>query len=178
MRRKLLAWATVLAVGCVPGAGLRAETAASEPAWHAVQSADNGVQTEFPSEPKYESIQLLSGQGFPYAMHQYVWARESTVFQLQTVVYPKDVNVVPQANIKAGLDASAGNLAGGQWETVSWTRHQGFVAADALGTRAGHTVRVFSVIKGQRLVTLTYVGPPDTARAERVERFFKSLRLQ
>lgn len=152
--------------------------AAPEAEWQALLSEDKAIQTEFPAPPKYEPIQLLSGQGFPYTMHQYVFEKDATVFQMQTAVYPKDVYIYPQANIQAGLDTSAKGLEGGKWANVNWTRHQGHIAADAVGVRAGHAVRVFSLVKGSRLVTLTYVGPPDTARSESVERFIKSLKVQ
>jgi hypothetical protein len=110
-------------------------------------------------------------------MHQYVFEKDAAVFQLQTAVYPKDVYIQPQFNIQAGLDSSAKTLEGGKWADVNWTRHQGLVAADAVGVRAGNAVRVFSLLKGQRLVTLTYVGPADSAKSEPVERFIKSLKV-
>lgn len=157
--------------------GPSAQVPAPEAAWHAQTSEDKAVQSEFPSAPKYDPVQLLSGQGFPYTMHQYVFEKDATVFQLQTAVYPKDVYVQPQFNIQAGLDSSAKSLEGGKWADVNWTRYQGLVAADAVGVRAGHAVRVFSLLKGQRLVTLTYVGPADSARSSDVERFIKSLKV-
>jgi len=157
--------------------GLPPRVAASEADWHGLMSEDKAVQAEFPSAPKYEPVQLLSGQGFPYTMHQYVFEKDAAVFQLQTAVYPKDVYIQPQFNIQAGLDSTAKGLDGGKWADVDWTRHQGHVAADAVGVRAGHAVRVFSVLKGQRLVTLTYVGPADSARSEPVQRFIKSLKV-
>lgn len=170
----LLAAAALLVVAFA-GPGLRAST--SEAEWHALTSEDKAVQSDFPALPKYEAVQLISGQGLPYTMHQYVFEKDATVFQLQTAVYPKDVYIQPQFNLQAGLDSSAKSLEGGKWADVNWTRHQGLVAADAVGVRAGHAIRVFSLLKGQRLVTLTYVGPPDSARSAPVDRFIKSLKV-
>lgn len=170
----LLAAAALFAVSLL-GPSLRAST--SEAEWHALTSEDKAVQSEFPAPPKYDPVQLISGQGFPYTMHQYVFEKDATVFQLQTAVYPKDVYIQPQFNIQAGLDSSAKSLEGGKWTDVNWTRHQGLVAADAVGVRAGHAIRVFSLLKGQRLVTLTYVGPPESARSAPVDRFIKSLKV-
>jgi hypothetical protein len=170
----LLGLAAVLSIGLF-GPGLQASTPEAE--WHALMSEDKAVQSEFPASPKYEPVQLISGQGFPYTMHQYVFEKDATVFQLQTAVYPKDVYIQPQFNIQAGLDSSAKGLEGGKWADVNWTRHQGHVAADAVGVRAGLAIRVFSLLKGQRLVTLTYVGPPDSARTAAVDRFIKSLKV-
>lgn len=173
---------TVLAAGLMvllaPLALSPSFAAGPEAEWQALLSEDKAIQTEFPAAPKYEPIQLLSGQGFPYTMHQYVFEKDATVFQLQTAVYPKDVYIYPQVNIQAGLDTSAKGLEGGKWANINWTRHQGHIAADAVGIRAGHAVRVFSLVKGSRLVTLTYVGPPESAKSEPVERFIKSLKVQ
>lgn len=152
--------------------------AATDSAWQPLTSEDKAVSAELPGAPKYTAVRLLSGQGYPYTMHQYAFERGGATFQVQTAQYPKDVNVFqPQANIQVGLDSAARSLEGGKWATVGWTRHQGFTAADAVGIRSGHAVRVFSVLKGARLVTLTYVGPPDSARSADVERFLKSLKL-
>lgn len=167
----------IIALLAVALAGGWASAAGPEGEWHALTSEDKAVQSEFPALPKYEPVQLRSGQGFPYTLHQYVFEKDATVFQLQTAVYPKDVYIQPQFNIQAGLDSSAKSLEGGKWADVNWTRFQGLVAADAVGVRAGHAVRVFSLLKGQRLVTLTYVGPADSARSENVERFIKSLKV-
>lgn len=161
----------------IAASGQTAGASTPEAGWHALTSEDKAVQSEFPAAPTYEPVQLISGQGYPYTMHQYVFEKDAAVFQLQTAVYPKDVYIQPQFNIQAGLDSSAKSLEGGKWSDVNWTRHQGLVAADAVGLRAGHAVRVFSLLKGQRLVTLTYVGPPDSARSATVERFIKSLKV-
>lgn len=155
-----------------------ATPARAEGDWQTVKSEDMAIETDLPASPKYEAIQLLSGQGFPYIMHQYVAEADAKVFQVQTAVYPKDVYITPQVNIQGGLDAAAKSLEGGKWANVTWTRHQGLVAADAVGSRAGQEIRMFSLLKGMRLVTLTYVGPPETARSEPVERFIKSLKVQ
>lgn len=152
--------------------------AAADADWHALTSEDKAVSADLPGAPNYSAVQLLSGQGYPYTMHSYVFEQNATTFQVQTALYPRDVNIgYPQANIQGGLDNAAKGMEGGKWVNVSWTRHQGFTAADAIGVRSGHAIRVYSVVKGARLVTLTYVGPPDSARSPDVERFLKSLKL-
>lgn len=174
MRR--IAFAAVL-FACVALAAAWPGRGSAQDAWHALLSEDKAVSAELPGAPKYSTVQLLSGQGFPYTMHSYVFQRDAATFQVQTATYPKDVYIVPQANIQGGLDSAAKNMEGGKWASVNWTRHQNLTAADAIGVRSGNAVRVFSVIKGMRLVTLTYVGPPDSARDPDVERFLKSLKL-
>ena len=151
--------------------------AAAQADWQAVISEDKAVAAEMPGAPKYATSQLISGQGFPYTMHTYVALRDAATFQVQTTVYPRDVTLIPQVNIQAGLDSAAKSMEGGKWASVTWVRHQGLMAADAVGVRSGTAVRVLSLIKGARLVMLTYVGPPDSARSPDVERFLKSLKI-
>lgn len=156
--------------------GARGE-AAAQAEWQVVVSEDKSVATEMPGAPKYSTAQLISGQGFPYTMHTYVYEKDAATFQVQTTVYPRDVTLNPQTNIQVGLDNAAKAMEGGKWASVAWVRHQGLMAADAVGVRSGTAVRVFSLIKGARLIMLTYVGPPDTARSPDVERFLKSLKV-
>ncbi len=80
-------------------------------------------------------------------MHQYVFEKDATVFQLQTRCIKR--RLYPAAvQHPAGLDSSAKSLEGGKWADVNLTRHQGLVAADAVGVRAGHAIRMFSLLKG------------------------------
>lgn len=167
---------TWIVLACVVLGGWAQPIAAQEP-WHALTSEDKAVSAELPGTPKYSTVQLLSGQGYPYTMHNYVFERDAATFQVQTAAYPRDVTIIPQANMQGGLDSAAKAMEGGKWASVNWTRHQGLTAADAIGVRSGNAVRVFTVMKGARLVTLTYVGPPDSARGPEVERFLKSLKL-
>lgn len=153
--------------------------AAEEPQWRAVTTEDKAVTAEFPGEATYTANQLRSGQGFPYLMHQHAAEFDGRAFIVQTAVYPKDVYVnTPQANLQGGLDAAAKSMDGGKWTSIAWTRHQGLIASDAIGQRGGLEVRTMSVLKGQRIVTVTYAGPPETAKSAEVERFFKSLKIQ
>lgn len=151
--------------------------ASAQVEWQAFVSEDKAVTAEMPGAAKYTASQLISGQGYPYTMHTYVFEQNAATFQVQTAVYPKDVTLIPQTNIQAGLDHAAKAMEGGKWASVSWVRHQGLVAADAIGVRGGSAVRVLSLLKGARLVMLTYVGPPDSARSPEVERFLKSLKI-
>lgn len=155
-----------------------AHAAAAEDAWHTMTAVEKAFTADLPEGPKYTAVQMKSGQGVPYTMHQYLLEKGEIAYVVQTAVYPKDVNVAaPQTNLQAGLDNAAKGMEGGKWTSVDWVKHQGFAASDAIGLRSGHAIRSFSVMKGQRIVTLTYAGPPDTARSPDVERFIKSLKL-
>lgn len=65
----------------------------------------------------------------------------------------------------------------GKLTTVDWLEHQGLVAVDAVGTKAELELRNYSVIKGSRIFSLTYAGPPGSARTADVDRFVKSLQI-
>ena len=52
-------------------------------------------------------------------------------------------------------------------------------AFDATGrTRSGRDLRAYGVMKGKRMVVLTYVGLPGTAQSPDVQRFVASLRFR
>lgn len=170
---------TLAAVLMVVAATVSGPAARAQEAWQTLTVAEDAFTAELPDKPKYSTVQMKSGQGFPYTMHQYLLEKGAVAYVVQTAVYPKDVNVAnPQANLQGGLDNAAKNMEGGKWETVSWVKYQGLTASDAIGLRSGHAIRSFSVMRGARIVTLTYAGPPDTARSPDAERFMKSLRLK
>ncbi len=153
-------------------------TAAPSSAWQAVPGADRGFAAEMPAAPKYSSVEMKTNSGSNYAMHQFLLELGDTAYVVQTAVYPDDVNVSnPRINLQGGLDNAAKNMDGGKWASVDWLTHQGSTASDAVGVRAGNAVRTFSVMKGRQIFTLTYAGPPGTARSADVNRFVGSLRV-
>ena len=84
----------------------------------------------------------------------------------------------PAVNLQGGLDNAAKNMEGGKWVSVDWLTHQGSVASGCRRVRgSGNAIRSFSVMKGRQIFTLTYAGPPGTARSADVNRFVGSLRV-
>jgi hypothetical protein len=157
---------------------LLAGAALGQAEWHKMTGPDKSFTAELPESPRYTPVQLRSPVGKPYTMHQYLHEQGAVAFVVQTVVYPSDVNVSsPQVNLQNGLDNAARNMDGGKWASVEWIKHQGLTAADATGARGGSEVRSLLVIKGRQLVTLTYAGPPGSARSDDANRFIASLRL-
>jgi hypothetical protein len=162
----------VLALGLV-GAAL-----AQEGVWHTMTGPNRSFTADLPVAPKYTEIQLKTGAGSRYSKHQYLVEQDKVAFVVDALVYPADVNISnPQATLQTGLDALAKNLDGGKWTSVDWARHQGFTAADAVGTRQGYEVRSYSVLKARQLFSLTYAGPPGSARSADVNRFIASLKI-
>ena len=151
---------------------------AQETGWHTMTGPNKSFTADMPEAPKYTEVQMKTGSGSAYAMHQYVVEQGAVAYVVQSAAYPPDVNVSnPQANLQAGLDTAAKNLDGKKWGAVNWTKHQGFTAVDATGARQGTEVRAFSVFKARQIFSLTYAGPPGSTTSPDVTRFLTSLKI-
>lgn len=148
------------------------------PQWESVIGPDRSFTGEMPAVPRYSEEKLKSGAGTAYTMHVYVVDQGDAAYVIQTAVYPTDVDVSsPKTNLQAGLDNAAKNMKDGEWTSVRWLEHQGLVAVDVLGTRAELELRNYSVMKGSQIFSLTYAGPPGSARTPNVDRFVNSLQI-
>jgi hypothetical protein len=146
--------------------------------WHTMTGPDRSFTADLPAEPKYTTTPMKTSGGSGYVMHQYLLELGAVAYVVQTAVYPADVNVSNhKVNLQGGLDNAAKNMEGGKWTSIDWLTHQGSVASDAVGSREGNAIRSFSVMKGRQIFTLTYAGPPGTARSADVNRFVGSLRV-
>jgi hypothetical protein len=153
-------------------------SAIGQASWHTIAGADKSFTADVPAAPKYTAVQMKTGAGAVYTMHQYLLEQGDIAYVVQTAVYPAEVNVSnPRANLQGGLDNAAKNMEGGKWASIDWLTHQGLTAVNAVGVRAGNAIRSFSVLKGRQIFTLTYAGPPGTAQSPDVDRFVASLRV-
>ena len=156
-----------------------APPATGQPAnWHTMTGPDSSFTADLPAAPNYTTTPMKTSAGAGYTMHQYLLEQGPVAYVVQTAIYPADVNVSNhKANLQGGLDNAAKNMEGGKWASVGWQSHQGLTAVDAIGVRGEHAIRSFSVMKGRQIVTLTYAGPPGSARSADVDRFVGSLRI-
>ena len=156
-----------------------APPATGQPAnWHTMTGPDSSFTADLPAAPNYTTTPMKTSAGAGYTMHQYLLEQGPVAYVVQTAIYPADVNVSNhKANLQGGLDNAAKNMEGGKWISIDWLTHQGSVASDAVGSREGNAIRSFSVMKGRQIFTLTYAGPPGTARSADVNRFVGSLRV-
>jgi hypothetical protein len=146
--------------------------------WHTMTGPDSSFTADLPAAPKYTTTAMRTSAGSGYTMHQYLLELGSVAYVVQTAVYPADVNVSNhKANLQGGLDNAAKNMEGGKWASVGWVTHQGLTGVDAIAVRGEHAIRSFSVMKGRQIVTLTYAGPPGSAKSPDVDRFMASLRV-
>jgi hypothetical protein len=153
---------------------------AQETAWHTMSGPENTFTAELPTEPKYTTTQLRApGTGTAYTMHQYLLDDDQRAFIVQSIVYPKDVNLSdPQATLQNALNNTAKRMEGGKWTTIDWVKHEGgLTAVDVVGARDGQEVRSYLVIKGRQVFTLIYAGPPGSARSGDAARFLGSLKV-
>jgi hypothetical protein len=152
--------------------------ALGEQAWHTLTGADSSFAAELPAAPRYIPRQMRTASGSPYTAHQYLLEKDGAVYIVHAAQYPDDINVAnPRVSLQGGLDALAKSIEGGAWASVEWGTRQGATAVDATAVRDGQALRSFSLLKGRFNVTLTYAGPPGTARSPDADRFVASLRL-
>ena len=150
--------------------------AQSESQWQKYTGPQGSYTAEIPGPPKLCEPSQKTHAGTAYTMHQVLVELGPTAFVVQTAAYPMEVNVSkPRANLQGGLDSAAKNMKEGKWEKVAWGKHRGLEAVEAIGEREGHAIRSYSVMKGHRIVTLTYAGPLGSAQSKEATRFFKSL---
>jgi len=169
---------SMLMVAVVAGLLTAAATVRAEDAWHTMTASERSFTVELPAPPKYTRIELKTGAGAPYTMHQYMLDRGAIAYVVQTAVYPSEVTVTaPRVHLQGGLDSLAKNMQGGRWEKIDWVTHQGLQAVDAVGVRNNSAIRSFSVLKGRQVVTLMYAGPIGSAQSADVNRFLASLNL-
>ena len=146
--------------------------------WYVVQANDNAFTVEMPDVPDHRLINDVSARGTPFVLHSYSLDHGGNSFVAQTALYPADVDTrQPKAVLQAALDARAQKLAGGRWSTTSWREIDGTTAVESTGAVAnGGQLRQLSALKGQRFVSLAFLGP--TATAPDADRFFRSLKIK
>jgi hypothetical protein len=153
-------------------------TAPDPAAWHTLSGPGHSFTADLPAAPAYTTSEMKTGTGSLYTVHQYLFEQGDVAYIVQTATYPEDINVSnPRTNLQGGLDHLARTMEGARWASIEWVSHQGLTATDAVGTRSGHAIRSYSVMKGRQVFTLIYAGGPGTARAADVNRFVGSLRV-
>lgn len=178
-------WVSVLAAIALmlaqdAGAQNTAPTAEGAPApaqRQTVAGSNRGFSADMPAAPKYSSVQMKTAAGSVYTMHQYLLEQGNVAFWCRRRPIPTMSTCPTPEPTCRGLDNAAKNMEGGKWISIDWLTHQGSVASDAVGSREGNAIRSFSVMKGRQIFTLTYAGPPGTARSADVNRFVGSLRV-
>ena len=161
-----------------PSASPMSAASAEPAAWHTVTGPEKSFTADLPAPPQYTTTEMKTGTGSLYIVHQYLLEQGDVAYIVQMATYPEDINVSnPRTNLQGGLDALAKSMEGAKWTSVDWLSHQGLTASDAVGTRSGHAIRSFSVMKGRQVFTLIYAGEPGTARSADVNRFVASLRV-
>ena len=149
-------------------------------AWQRVAGPDGTFTAEMPAAPKYSAIpQTVNGSGAAYTLHEYLLAAGASEFLIHTAIYPPSVDTSnPRATMQAGLDNTVKNLDNGKWISVTWTKHQGLTAVEAIGLMKGQEVRTYTVMRGQQIFVLIYIGPDGTARSADTNRFIASLNIR
>jgi hypothetical protein len=148
--------------------------------WQKVTGPDGTFTAEMPAAPKYSAIpQTVNGSGAAYTLHEYLLAAGAREFLIHTAIYPPSVDTSnPRATMQAGLDNTVKNLDNGKWISVTWTKHQGLTAVEAIGLMKGQEVRTYTAMRGQQIFVLIHIGPDGTARSDDTNRFIASLNIR
>jgi hypothetical protein len=167
-----------IAPALAPSTSAASSASADLGSWHTVTGPQKSFTADLPAPPLYTRTEVKTGTGSLYTVHQYLLEQGDAAYIVQMATYPEDINVSnPRTNLQGGLDNLAKSMEGAKWVSVDWVSHQGLTASDAVGTRSGHAIRSFSVMKGRQVFTLIYAGEPGTARSADVNRFVASLRV-
>ena len=146
--------------------------------WYAVRVEDDAFTVEMPGIPDHRVINDVSARGTPFALHSYSLESGGFSYVVQTALYPADVDVSqPRRILQAALDARASQLASRAWDRTDWRQTNGGAMVESTGTvRPGAMLRLLSLLKERRFVSLALLGPsvdgPDA------NRFFQSLKLK
>jgi hypothetical protein len=146
--------------------------------WYGVQAVDNAFIVEMPDVPDHRLINDVSARGTPFVLHSYSLDSGGNSYVAQTALYPADVDTrLPKAVLQTALDDRAQRLRGGKWSTTDWRAIDGATAVESTGALTnGQQLRQLSVLKGQRFVSLAFLGP--TVTGPDADRFFRSLKLK
>jgi len=173
--RRLLVAMPMLALA----GGARAQSKIDIPAkWYAVRVEENAFTVEMPGIPDHRVINDVSARGTAFALHSYSLESGGFSFVAQTALYPVDVDVSqPRRVLQAALDARASQLASRKWDRTEWHEIYAGATVESTGTvRAGTMLRLLSLLKERRFVSLAFLGP--SVNGPEANRFFQSLKLK
>jgi len=146
--------------------------------WYAVRVDQNAFTVEMPGVPDHRVIADVSARGTPFSLHSYSLESGGFSYVAQTALYPVDVDVTqPRRVLRAALDDRARQLAGRKWDRSQWTEIDAGATVESTGTvRAGTMLRLLSLLKERRFVSLAFLG--SSVNGPEADRFFKSLKLK
>jgi hypothetical protein len=168
----------VVALAFVPMAAQAQNRLQLPSRWYGVQAVDNAFTVEMPGVPDHRLINDVSARGTPFVLHSYSLDSGGNSYVAQTALYPADVDTrQPKVVLQTALDDRAQRLSGRKWSTTDWRSIDGATAVESTGTLTnGQQLRQLSLLKGQRFVSLAFLGP--TVTGPDADRFFRSLKIK
>jgi hypothetical protein len=146
--------------------------------WYAVQVEENAFTVEMPGIPDHRVINDVSARGTAFALHSYSLESGGFSYVAQTALYPVDVDVTQARRVlQAALDSRAQQLASRKWDRTDWHETNAGATVESIGTvRAGTMLRLLSLLRERRFVSLAFLGP--SVNGPEANRFFQSLKLK
>lgn len=166
------------AIALAGGARAQGNKLAIPAKWYAVRVEDDAFTVEMPGIPDHRVINDVSARGTPFALHSYSLESGGFSYVVQTALYPAEVDVVqPRRVLQAALDARGQQLASRKWDSTDWRDVGGGAQVESIGTvRPGAMLRLLSLLKERRYVSLAFLGP--AVNGPEANRFFQSLKLK
>ncbi len=174
--RRLLLAATV----AMPSLA-RAQGKLENPAqWYAVKVEDDAFTVEMPGVPDHRIIDDATPRGTAFKLHSYSLETMDRSYLVQTAVYPSDAGTAqPRAVLQAALDARAASLTSRRWDRVEWHESEHRVSVEARGVlTSGKGLRQLAMLRGQRFISLAFLGSRESLASPDADRFFRSLKIK
>lgn len=143
-------------------------------AWQKLSGFNDTFTIEMPAVPVYTASPAKTNTDVAYTQHLYAVDAGARAFICITAIYPPEVD----SNLQAALDGTAKGLGIGKWTSVTWTKHQGLPAVEAIVLKDGNEFRTLWVLRGNQRFGVMYIGPDGTARSEDANRFISSLNIR
>ena len=147
--------------------------------WYAVKVEDNAFTVEMPGVSDHRIIDDATPRGTAFKLHSYTLETMDRSYLVQTAVYPSDAGAAqPRAVLQAALDARAASLMSRRWDRVEWHESEHRVSVESRGVlTSGKGLRQLVVLKGQRLISLAFLGSRGSLSSPDADRFFRSLKI-
>ena len=168
----------VVALALLPSAAQAQKRLEIPSKWYGVQAVDSAFTVEMPGVPDHRLINDVSARGTPFVLHSYSLDYGGNSYVAQTALYPADVDTrQPKVVLQTALDDRAQRLSSRTWSTTDWRAIDGATAVESTGMLTnGQQLRQLSLLKGQRFVSLAFLGSNVTGPD--ADRFFRSLKIK
>lgn len=163
-------------------AALAPAPALAQGAWQTMRGVWGDFTVQVLGKGRYSTGQTEPSDGRSSLIHRHVYWNLAPgrlmSFGVQYTEYPPGTDVSnPRNSLQAGVNRAARGMDGSRFDRVEWRTIAGRPAFDAIGYRGQRVNRIFAVMRGRRIYTLTFSGPRGSEHGPEAQRFFRSFRF-